>query len=225
MRHHTRMQLPAIQPDALPRPAGDGPCGQPRPGRPAAADLPQDHRRVRGRGGGRGVPRGDRQLPVRDRSAELRRPDPDRLAASPARDRRDPVRWRVRGTGPGHRVSRASRCRTSCRGSADRPSTRSATACSPSSSRRSGAASRSAPTSPAGTSARSSWPWSACRSSRPSAGVARRSSSDCRRSRSPSRSCCSSASEAQIGRRPSPAAASARRSGGSCATPTCAGST
>ena len=105
----------------------------------------------------------DDRLPGRDRRvrlghgpAELRRADPGRVAAAAAGRRRDPVRWRVRGSRRSRRASRPSRSRTSCRASAARRSTRSATACWPSSSRPSGAGSRSAPTSPAATSAPSS---------------------------------------------------------------------
>ena len=79
-------------------------------------------------------------------------PDAGRLAPPAARLRRDPVRWRDRGPGTGDQLPDLRRSRTSRRGSAARRSTRSATACWPSSSRPSGAASRSAPTSPAATS-------------------------------------------------------------------------
>ena len=145
-------------------------------------------------------------VPVRRRPAELRRPDPGRLAPPAARRRRDPVRWRVRAAGAGDELPDVRHPERRCRGSAARRSTRSATACSPSSSRPSGAASRSARTSPAATSGRSSSRSSASRSSPRSAGAARRSSSGCRPSPSRSRSCCSSASAARTGRRPCRAA-------------------
>ena len=88
-------------PDALARPAVGGARGQPRLCRPAAADLPRDHRRVRRHGFGRGDPRRGGRLRVGDGPAQLRGADPARLpppAAGPGRPR---VRWRVRGHGPG----------------------------------------------------------------------------------------------------------------------------
>ena len=211
------------QPDALA--AVDRPRREPRPGGAAATRLHPDHRRVRGHRRHHRAARGRRERRVGGGPAELREADPDDLATEAARGRRGPVRRRLRGPGRCSLVPGVCRSSTSRRGSVDRRSTRSATGCSPSSSRSTGAASRSAPTSPAATSERSSSRSSGRRSSPTSAGARPSSCSGFRRSSSPSGSCCSSARAATTRPRPSPTAASARRSGRSSATPTTAGST
>ena len=111
------------------------PRGQPRPGCAAAAGLPQDHRRVRGQRGDVAFLAAVGSLRLGPRPVELRG-----AHAASSRDERcsasagsssaaasRPRRW--------PRRSPRSPSPTSCRGSAARPSTRSATACSPSSSR------------------------------------------------------------------------------------------
>ena len=149
--------------------------------------------------------------------------DPEVLAGGPARDRRPPLRWRVRGPGAGPSF-----------GTFAIPNVLSRIGAAPQHPVGNGLlaeqfpperrASRSAPTSPGATSGPSSSSSSGRRWPR-TAGGGPRSCSASRRSSSPSLILLLCASMARTGHRRSPTAASARRSARSSPTATSAGST
>ena len=225
VRHHGADAAPRDPADALARPAVRGPRVQPRPGRPAAADLPRDHRRVRGRGADDRLPGRDRRVRRGHGPAQLRRADPGRVAAAAAGHRRDPVRWWVRGDGVRDELPdlRDPQRRVAHRRLAAAPGRQ----------RPAGRAVPARTTRLRDQRPHRRWQRRDGRRRRDRRPTDRRRRlarcldrvRACRPSSSRSRSSCSCASSARTARRPRPAGPSAPPSGGSAPTATCCGCT